>query len=121
MSQYVVDLEPTNDTSADHEIGDRNLLKVRIQLPHHQPISGSDCIVELSLSKQAMLGLGKALIRMAHSDAPSIGREINPCTSELPTETLGFYLHPQSCKLNIWGYDLGTVEEALKGTPNQAL
>ena len=94
----------------DHEEADKNFAQLRASLPSStEMISDPRCIVMLTLSREAMLRLGKELIREALSD-----REwwaLRPSEPGAAVQNLGIYPHPLSYQLMIGKTDMGTLED----------
>jgi hypothetical protein len=96
------------------ERADRNVIQVRVQLPDGTIISTANCIVEFNLSHDAMVGLGTELLRAAHGGDTRPGWELFPADRGLASQCLGVFLHPNSCRLNVWQVELGPLEKALE-------
>lgn len=115
-NKYVVNLE-RNEKSEIYEENDNNVLKVRVILPNKEIVSNQSYIVELSLSRNAKLGLGTELIREALNEPyENTFSEIEPITKTNICMSKGIYLHPESCKLLVASYEHETVEELLNNS-----
>lgn len=66
--------------------------------------------VSLSLSKNALLGLGTELIRMAHNYKEGKHYHVEPATKDLMVQTLGFFLTPDSSELIVGCSDEGVID-----------
>ena len=89
---------------------ERNVVQVRVGV-RGQWYSSPDCIVDLALSREAMLGLATALLHAAHQPAGNTAFvEMCPSESEHATLAFGVYLHPESCRLNLREQDFGELE-----------
>lgn len=55
--------------------------------------------VTLFLSRNALLGLGTELIRLAHDYKEGRHYHLNPATEDMMIQTLGVFLSPGSCEL----------------------
>lgn len=55
--------------------------------------------VTLFLSRNALLGLGTELIRLAHDYKEGRHYHLNPATEDMMIQTLGVFLSPDSCEL----------------------
>ena len=108
MNEVVhIPLHPTGDVEdfADRE---RNILQAQVGIGGEWHTS--DCIISLALSREAMIALATELLRAAHrpGDAPFI-EEILPSVPYSATLTMGVYMHPKSCRLNILEEDFGAL------------
>jgi hypothetical protein len=108
-----IPLEPS-ERPEPFELADRNMIQARVQLPDRTVVSDPGFIIELNLSRDAMVGLATELLRAAHKHEASTGWEMHPIDRDLASQCLGVFLHPNSCRLNIWHVELGTVAEALR-------
>jgi hypothetical protein len=92
---------------------ERNLLQVQVGIGgvwHCSP----DCIVSISLSREAMIGLATALLRAAHAPPEkSMLTELLPSELGFASLAAGVYMHPQSCRLNLLESDLGDLAHVL--------
>ncbi len=101
------------ETVEDYAKADRNVMQVRVGV-RGQWHSSPDCIVDLSLSREAMIGLATALLRAAHRPSGQAAfAEMRPSERGNAVLAFGVYLHPQSCRLNIGERDLGELENLL--------
>ncbi|QJB56881.1 hypothetical protein [Pseudodesulfovibrio sp. zrk46] len=77
-----------------------NIISIGVQCPGDDKVKcDATRHVHLELTNDAKLGLGMALIRSALKNEDEF-LEIYPY--DYPVEHLGFYLHPNSCRLFIW-------------------
>lgn len=83
----------------EYEKEDKNILRVRVQLPSGEIVTDEQCMVEITLSSQGMLGLGMELIRAAHANHKEPFWEWHPSDKHTATQVLGAYMHPSSCRL----------------------
>jgi hypothetical protein len=98
----------------DYMERDENVAQVRVQVPtDHGPqiVCDDRYIAELTLNRDAMLGLGKALIREAYRSEEAFVR-LRPADSSA-AQAFGIYLLPNSCGLIISEGELGTLQNAL--------
>ena len=95
---------------------DRNILQVRVRIgANGEWHSGSECMVDLSLSREAMIGLATALLRAAHQPASDPAFvEMLPIQPKCAVERFGVFLHPKSCRLNICERDFGSLDGLLQ-------
>ena len=114
MDDVLIRLAPPKDQEEVFEEKEKNILKVRIQLPSGEMISDSRYRVELRLSSDAMMGLGTELIRAAHNQNQDLNFwHLHPADKELATQILGVYLHPESCELLVAEDDLGDLDTVI--------
>ena len=96
---------PTSD-----EPTERNIVQMRVGV-RGQWHSSPDCIVDLSLSREAMIGLATALLHAANQPTGNTAFvEMLPSTPKHARFAFGVYLHPESCRLNIREQDFGELE-----------
>ena len=107
-----VPLEPKGEIE-DFNADDRNVAFVSVQADGRQ-IASSDCIVDLRLSREAMIGLATELLRAAHRSPEKVFAELLPSQPGFSAERFGIYLHPESCRLHIGEADFGKIDKALK-------
>lgn len=113
MSRKIkIEIEPPEGELRDYEEEDKNLALVQVTRSG-ETVDSKDCIVELTLSRDAMIGLGKELLRAAYQ-GKEFHHELWPVEKSHAATALGIYLHPDSCRLNIGRAELGTVEEAME-------
>jgi|GEM_PF-1343294 len=115
MNEVVIPLSVSEDTIEEFEKNDKNVLRVTIQLPSGEVVSGNGYRVYFDLSKDAMLGLGTELIRAAQREnVEDLFRHLHPSFLSHATTSLGIYLHPSSCELLVAGWEFGTLQELLE-------
>lgn len=127
MSQkYSINLNPDRSKEEEYELDDKNVAEVRIQLPSGEIVSGSKYKVSISLSPDAMVGLGTELIRkglrLKESKEESYDyavEHLEAIYSTTPCQKMGVYLTPKSCDLIILTDDFGKVENILKSLKNK--
>jgi hypothetical protein len=113
MSKKIeIELDPPEGELEEYEESDQNLALVQV-VRSGEVMDPEDCIVQLTLSHDAMIGLGKELLRAAYKER-GFHHELFPSKKSHCATALGIYLHPDSCRLNIGDAGLGTVEEALE-------
>lgn len=114
MKNLIIDLNPRGDNAEDYAENDRNVVQVRVQLPTGEMVSTPNYRVEISLSRDAMIGLATHLLRAAHRpEGQFFFQHLRPCDSNLASQILGVFMHPKSCELLVAEVDLGTLEDAL--------
>ncbi len=114
MSNNITIALDDQDSSETYSESERNSLQLRVGVGG-QWYSSRDSIVDLSLSREAIIGLATALLRAAHQP---IGNpafvELHPSTPTHSTLAFGVYLHPKSCRRNIREQDFGVLERLLQ-------
>ncbi|KQL27364.1 hypothetical protein [Psychrobacillus sp. FJAT-21963] len=114
MSEYIISLENDPDKEEAFEMTGDN-----IALVHVMDNSGNDitqnCRVQITLSKNALLGLGTELIRLAHDEYKN-GRHfhLDPIEKEYVVQSMGIMLHPESCELILGCGDFDSFTEYTK-------
>jgi len=115
MNEVIIPLSVPEDTIEEFEKNDKNVLRVTIQLPSGEVVSGKGYRVLFDLSRDAMIGLGTELIRAAHREnVEDMFKHIYGSTPSLAWSSLGVYLHPSSCELLVAGWEFGTLQELLE-------
>jgi hypothetical protein len=113
-NDFVVPLNPTEENKSLYRAADENIIRVEIQLPSGELVKSSEHIVVISLSKDAMLGLGSSLIRAALKTNENRGCwEFERVKPDSAIEQLGVYLHPLSSKLILNLTPLGKCSDLL--------
>ncbi len=121
MSQdYLINLNPDKSKEEEFERDDKNLAEVRVQIPTGEVVSGAKYKVSITLSPEAMIGLGTELIRKG-LNLKERGENFYDYSVEHleeidlynPCQKMGVYLTPGSCDLIILADNLGTVAEIL--------
>ena len=95
--KYVVDIE--NYTNDLFELNSDNVLTLKVYDSKNE--LQKDCHVEMFLTKNAMLGLGTELIRLAHDFHEGKHFHLDPCEKDLIVQTMGVYVEPSSSSLVI--------------------
>lgn len=109
---YKVDLNPSEEQLEDFEKKDQNLVSVEAYDDEGRKVDSLN--VHIYLSRDAMLGLGKELIRTALKTQPQEGRHWHfdkPEKGADIIQSLGVVPHPKSLNFTILEADLGTTEE----------
>jgi hypothetical protein len=112
MNSITVELNRPQERE-DFALEDRNLAQVRVRLASGEWVSGSQHLVELALSRDAMIGLATELLRAAHSEPFGFTLEVHPVEREFASQCLGIHLSSDSCELIVASADLGTVSESM--------
>ena len=117
---YSISLNPDKSKEEEYEHNDRNLAEVRVQIPSGEIVSGSKYKVSITLSPDAMVGLGTELIRkglkLKENDEKLYDyavEHLEGIYSRSPCQKMGIYLTPKSCDLIVLADDLGKVEEII--------
>ena len=114
MKTITIQLDRKHGEMEEFERNDKNLLQVRVRVPSVGMICDDAYLVELSLSRDAMLGLGTELVRAAHRENNETSFwHLRPSEQGFATRILGVYLHPSSCQLIIAEVEHGTLESLL--------
>lgn len=112
MKTIEIEMLPGDDNAESFEQDEKNIVKVRVQLPTGEIIDDSKYRVELSLSKEAMLGLATNLIRFVHDEKPPYGFwHLHRSEPDSYSQILGVYLHPKSCELMMSLDDFGCLDD----------
>jgi hypothetical protein len=124
MKELKIDLnEIASDSPKDYEKSGRNYVQVEVQLPDGNIVKDSKYCVNITLSKDAMVGLALNLLREAYNPDPSSNQlrmwELFPAMSDGATEVLGVSMHPQSCELKVFEGDDGPLQDLLKASRDQ--
>jgi hypothetical protein len=113
---FTVPLNPTDQDKEVYRAADENVIRIEVQLPSGETVETRNCRVVVSLTKDAMLGLGSSLIRAALNESQERGCwEFENAEPSAATEQLGVYLHPSSCKLVLNLTHLGKLGDLLTG------
>lgn len=113
-NSYLVPL--CEQTPESYEANDNNLIQVKaIRLDE------GDDLVEISITRDGMLGLATELIRSAIGNRSGFDEfNMEPLRKDDATRTLGVYLHPDSNEVRIMLGDLPTVQELMDASPLKA-
>jgi hypothetical protein len=116
MNDIIFPLIHDENEIEDFEENDMNLLQARVQLPDGTMQSSSKFRIEIRMSKDAMIGLGKELVRAGLNEKINTNffKHLRPIEPELISQCLGVYLHPDSCELIFTTFDFDTVEKTLQ-------
>ena len=114
MSEYIIDLDNDFDKEEAFEVTGDNIALVTVM----DSSSGNDitqnCRVQITLSKNALLGLGTELIRLAHDYDNGKHFHIEPINKEYVVQSKGIMLHPESCELILGCGDFDSFTEYTK-------
>ncbi|HJV16176.1 MAG TPA: hypothetical protein VJ546_02120 [Bacillales bacterium] len=99
MEKYTIELNNKFDVEESFEKTGNNIAQVEVL-----DINGKDVTkqsrVQITLSKNALVGLGTELIRLAHNYQNGKHFHIDPICKEA-YQSMGIMLHPDSCELII--------------------
>ncbi len=112
--KYEIELEPEFDDVEDYQKGKDNILDVLVaDMNTGKEIK--NCYVSFSLSKNGMLGLGKALIRYAQKFRKYSQHQLDPLTTrDIAVERMGVWMTPESATLIIrCEPEFGNVDEEI--------
>ncbi len=98
LEKYVVPIESNEEDEFDI-IGD-NVLNVKVLTKENEEIK--DCVIHLEFSRNALLGLGTELIRLAHKFQEGYHTHLYPVEDpNFITQNMGVHLNPNSNELVI--------------------
>ena len=113
MSEYIIDLDNDFDKEEAFEITGDNIALVSVMDSSGNDIT-PNCRVQITLSKNALLGLGTELIRLAHDYGNGEHFHIEPINKECVVQSKGIMLHPESCELILGCGDFDSFTEYTK-------
>lgn len=97
---YIVKLDIDDLTEEDFHKDDNNLAEVSVYNKKGENIA-KECRVQITLTKNGLIGLGKELIRLAYHFKDGKHYHIEPINNGNICETLGIVLKPESSELII--------------------
>jgi hypothetical protein len=114
-THFLVPIFPSDAEKEAFRARDENVIGVAVQPPHGDVSQSSDYRVVISLSRDAMLGLGSSMIRAAMlGEASQRVWEFENATPDHSAEVLGVYLHPRSARLVVSMVQGVALHELLK-------
>src|SRR5262245_17380533 len=114
MRAVTISLERKLGEAEEVDEADKNVLRVRVRTPLGEMVCDEKCLVELTLSRDAMLGLGTELIMAAdRSEEFTLFRHLRHSEPVFATRILGVYLPPASCQLIVSEAEHGTLQSLL--------
>lgn len=114
MSEYNIKLGNISDEEEEFELAGDNIAQIDVMDKNGNNIT-KDCRVQITLSKNAMLGLGTELIRLAHKFSDGKHFHIDTISQDSDAvQTLGIMLHPESCELIVGCGEFKSFGEYLK-------
>ena len=119
MKELKIDFEAiASDDLKEYENSGKNYLQVEVRLPDGPTVKDTRYCVNVTLSRDAMIGLALNLLKEAYNPDTSTNQlrmwELFPSVPGSATEVLGVYMHPESCELKIFEGDDGPLKELLK-------
>lgn len=109
--KYVIDLK--NDEHDEFESKADNVAVLQVFDNEGNEIT-KQSKVSLFLSKNALLGLGTELIRLAHNYKEGKHYHIEPASEDMMVQTLGVFLTPDSSELIVGCSDEDVIDEYFK-------
>ena len=109
--EYIVSID--NDGHDKFEENADNVAVIEVFDNKGQKI-GSNSKVEIFLSKNALLGLGTELIRLAHNYVEGKHYHITPADKEMLCQRMGIFLTPDSSELIITCCDNEKIDDYIK-------
>lgn len=98
MSVYNINLVNDPDVEEGFEIDGNNIAEVTV-IDNSGNVITNNCRVQITLSKNALIGLGTELIRLAHKYNDGKHFHIEPISKDYIVQSMGIMLHPDSCEL----------------------
>lgn len=108
--KYEIDIENDQNELEEYEKSGKNVLEVVVYDKTGKMINDS-LTVGLSLSQDALLGLGTELIRLAHKYKEGRHYHLDPAEKEMIVQRLGVFSAPNSQELIICCADMKTIDE----------
>lgn len=109
--RYEIDID--NDSNDLFEINADNVAEIRVHNKNGNDIS-EEAFVEIYLSRNALLGLGTELIRMAHNFKEGKHVHLEPVSVEQQIQRMGVFLTPSSSETMICCNENKCVDEYIK-------
>ncbi|MFD4706440.1 hypothetical protein ACFWM3_16440 [Gottfriedia sp. NPDC058432] len=113
MTVYNINLANDFDKEEVFEIEGNNIAEVTVLDSNGNNIT-NDCRVMISLSKNALIGLGTELIRLAHNYKDGKHFHIEPISKGNVVQSMGIMLHPESCELIVGCGEYDSFDEYTK-------
>lgn len=96
--KYIINLVNDTDKEESFEKVGNNIALVNVMDKNGIDIT-QNCRVQITLSKNALIGLGTELIRLAHEYKNGQHNHIEPISKDDVVQSMGIMLHPDSCEL----------------------
>ena len=113
MENYTIELNNNFDKEESFERTRDNIAHVTVYDSNGNDVT-KQSRVQITLSKNALLGLGTELIRLAHQYRNGKHFHIDPISTESAVQSLGLMLHPDSCEFIIGCRDFEPYTEYIK-------
>lgn len=114
--KHVIILDENNDDDflEDYEKDDDNICEILVSNEKQEDIT-KKCKVQLNISKNALIGLGTEMIRMAYKFKEGKHFHIPPIKDkENIYQVMGVVLTPDSCELIVCCTENGTIDKHTK-------
>lgn len=109
--QYLINID--NDEHDEFEVNADNVAVIEVYDKNGNRVS-SQTKVQIFLSKNALLGLGTELIRLAHNYVESKHFHIMPADKEMLCQRMGIFLTPGSSELIITCSETKKIDDYLQ-------
>lgn len=109
--RYEIEIE--DDTNDLFEISADNVAEIRVCNKNGDDVS-EEVFVEIYLSRNALLGLGTELIRMAHNFKEGKHVHLEPVNDEQQIQRMGIFLTPSSSNTMICCNKNKCIDEYIK-------
>ncbi|MDO7908783.1 hypothetical protein Q5741_20575 [Paenibacillus sp. JX-17] len=109
--KYLIDIE--NDENDGFERFADNVGVLQVYDVNGKEITDSSKVT-LFLSRNALIGLGTELIRLAHNYKEGRHYHIEPASKEMTVQTLGIFLTPDSCEFIVGCGNEKVIDEYTK-------
>jgi hypothetical protein len=106
--KYIIDID--NDEHDEFEVNADNVVVVEVFDNNGHKVT-FESKVQIYLSKNALLGLGTELIRLAHKYIEGKHYHITPADKDMLCQRLGIFLTPDSSELIITCSDNKKIDE----------
>ncbi len=111
---YEIKINNKDTIEEEYEKNDDNVGEVVVFNNEGKDISG-ECCVQLTLTKNGLLGLGSELIKLAHNFRDGKHFHIHQSTTKDDAcQTMGIFLTPKSSELIITCGEYGKIDDYLK-------
>lgn len=114
MSEYIIKVGNISDEEEEFETPGDNIAQVE-ELDKNGNNISKDCRVQVTLSQNALLGLGTELIRLVHQFRDGKHFHIDPISKESVVQSLGIMLHPHSSELIVSCGEFKSFDNYIKG------
>lgn len=108
--KYEIELD--NDAYDTFEQSADNVAEIKVYTQNRQDIT-NNAHIEMFLSRNALLGLGTELIRMAHKFREGKHVHLEPVDDDMQVQRMGIFLTPNSSKVMICCSNNKCIDEYL--------